>query len=272
MLDKLIEFLSNPLYNLLLASIIGIVSNLLTGKYFDRTKRLWWGSTTSWLNSSYFNQTGKLRLHYKGLDNKNQRIAEPLSVMRFVFWSNGKDTLRDEDISTRDPLIIYLPNSEILEIRPVESSNPTIRLEPNGKDSILVLFEHLERNQGGVFDVIFTGYEDTARLVGTIKGGKIATKELKISAFMALPFFPRKWRFHTRITASKWLSSLFFIFSLWATFVIIQSALEKPNANDGLLVIIQIASAVLAWAVISLPFWITPIIPKSLDEFYEEIT
>ena len=54
MLEKIIEFLSNPLYGLILATAIGIASNILTGKAFERTKRLWWGVSSDWLNYLYY--------------------------------------------------------------------------------------------------------------------------------------------------------------------------------------------------------------------------
>ncbi|MBC6963125.1 MAG: hypothetical protein DWB48_10490, partial [Nitrosomonas sp.] len=159
MLDKITEFLSNPLYSLLLATIIGVASNLLTGKYFDRTKRLWWGVSSDWLNSFYFEETKKLKITYKGTDNKYKEIIDSLSVLRFVIWSNGKDTLHSEDISSKEPLIITLEqDTEILEIRHIASSNPTLQTIPVGKNSILINFEYLKTNQGITFDVIVSGF------------------------------------------------------------------------------------------------------------------
>lgn len=273
MFENIIEFLSNPLYNLFLATIIGIVSNLLTDNYLARTKRLWWGGTIDCSDFSYFNETKKLRITYKGLENKRREIDHSLSALRFVFWSSGKDTLNGEDISTKEPLIITLNQGvEILEIRHIASSNVTIQSNPLDKYQIHVKFEYLKKNQGAVFDIIALGTISKAKLVGVLKNGEMLTKELKPPFFdIHWPFFPESWKPRIRIVAAKWLFAISFIISVWLSLTFIQTVITRDLPFQVLVFAILFASVPLSYALAGYQFWITPIIPVELAEFYEQI-
>lgn len=273
MLEKIIEFLGNPLYSLLLATAIGIVSNILTGKFFERTKRLWWGVSSDYLRSKYFNKTDKLRITYMGLDNKRRKISRSLSVLRFVIWSNGKDTLHNSDISSREPLIISLePDVEILEVRLIASSNPTIQIKPVERNSILVTFEYLKTNQGITFDVIVFGLATKANLNGVLKEGKVLTKELRQPSFeTALPFWSKKWNDHTRLNVAKWLGSIFFILSIWASLWAVSLLRSTTLYFISIPLALLMFVTVLSYFFFVYPFWTTPIVPKELTQFYDHV-
>jgi hypothetical protein len=273
MIKTITDFLGNPLYSFLLATVVGIISNLLTGKFLDRTKRLWWGVNSDWLRYFYFDETNKLKITYKGLDNRQKEVNRSLSALRFVLWSNGKDTLHNSDISSKEPLVITLePDTEILEIRPIASSNPTIQIKPLNKNAILVNFEYLKTDQGIIFDVIVLGLATKASLNGVLKDGKVLTKELRPINFMiSYSFLPRKWNQRKKITVLKWVFTSFFIFSLWTSLVIIFSLIEKTFSVDGVLLAIQMVFTALSYVFFSYPFWTTPVIPQELTQFYDDI-
>jgi hypothetical protein len=273
MLEKIIEFLSNPLYSLLLATAIGIASNILTGKAFERTKRLWWGVSPDWLNYFYFDETNKLRISYNGLDNKRKEIKQSLSVLRFVIWSQGKDSLRNDDISSKEPLIISLEqNTEILEIRQIVSTNPTLQVAPINKNSLLLDFEYLKTNQGIVFDVIVSGFASQASLNGVLKDGKVLTKELRPSAFVGgLPFVPKRLNQRTRIHISKWIITTMLILSIWLSFTFIQAIINKPFSFDSFMFIFQMVFVAFSYMFFGYPYWTTPVVPQELTKFYDSI-
>ena len=69
------EFLSDPVINLIVATLIGIVSNIITGKLLDRRKRLWWGAEVRSLRTEIFNEfnkEGKLKVFHKAQDGYHE--------------------------------------------------------------------------------------------------------------------------------------------------------------------------------------------------------
>lgn len=271
MLEEIIELLNNPLTNLVIAAIIGVLTNVITAKMFDKAKKLWWSAKSDLLNSHFFARTGKLRVSYNALNNTNRRVTS-LSVTRIVFWSGGRETLRTEDISAQAPLQIVLEEGhEILEVRPVVKSNPTIEIRPIDKRSLCLEFEYLEKGQGAVLDIVYSGYNEDISPNGVLKGGKIVTRDLTLVSIFILPYVPRRLPLRTQILISKWVLSALFLFMLWAT-LYMTTFLLNSEFDAGFWYLMRGILALLVYGGFSAWFWTKPVVPKQLAVFYGNIT
>jgi hypothetical protein len=122
-----------------------------------------------------------------GLDilYKSRRVPV-LSVSKVVFWNAGSDTLENSDIVKANPIRIccagdiQLLDAEVLSANN-KSSQFLIELA-HSENEALIKFDYLDKDQGGVIQVVHTGLRSSdLAVIGDIKGAKL--KKIRTTDF-----------------------------------------------------------------------------------------
>lgn len=167
-MNILFSFLSSPWFN-----GVSIVISLGTAYYFywisKKTKVPKYCLRSQRVLTDSISSLGPLEIHY---DQK--RIAN-LTATEFYFWNHGKETIRQEDIASSDPLQLKIKSPfTILDTKLLKTSSPSNNIIVSlseDKTIITLNFEYLDYEQGGIVQILHTG-EDSVDLIfsGTIKG------------------------------------------------------------------------------------------------------
>ena len=208
------QFLSDPVNNLLVATILGLLPTVID-KLQRKTKQIFWDFKSATLQASNLSATGKLKVSYKKSGKRSYKTAtDGLSICRFTFWNGGRDTILDTNISSVEPLLLYFGDEcEILEIRPVFYSNQSVQVQQVSENTIELSFEYIEAKQGAVFDVVYTGDIIHPYLYGVIKSGKVKKKSMSPPE-VSLSNTPRMYLLmgwmkpHQRVVFMRWLSTI----------------------------------------------------------------
>jgi hypothetical protein len=270
------QYLSDPLVNLIAATILGFIPTIID-RLQRRVKQIWWGAKSVSLPASNFAATGNLRVKYKKSGQRSFVDAtKGLSICRFVFWNNGKETILDNNISSHEPLILHFGNErEVLEIRELHYSNPSINIQKISPHHISVNFEYLENKQGAVFDIIHSGEKVTPYLAGKIKGGKVNRKlvtfpEISMSATPKLYLLMGWMKPAQQVVAMRWFSTVATISLLWF-FLMIPTFLANAESKPDWFFLVYMVLIFIAYAFTAVFSWKTAVVPVDLREFYSKL-
>lgn len=102
-------------------------------------------------------------------------MVENLTKIEIVFWNEGKDTLKNENIVIDDPLLIKFSNDTIIlsakiikQTRDINKSY--IQISKTNPNIAYFGFDYLDQNDGMIFEVIHTDINIYPEIMGTIKG------------------------------------------------------------------------------------------------------
>lgn len=132
------------------------------------------------------------KLSYLTVQYKNETV-DNLTITKLAFWNDGRQTINMIDIAEADPLrISAIHNSKILSAEVIYSRNPANRFRISDIEqytSTKLLFDYLDRNEGGVIQIIHTGKSSKdIEVKGTVKGaGEPVLKYLPSSVTLPLP-------------------------------------------------------------------------------------
>ena len=88
-------------------------------------------------------------------------------------WNAGKKTLREEDLTARDPLRLHFSGS-ILNVKIRRTSRPVAQMSAarseNDSQTVLLGFEFLDPSDGLVVQVLHSGSDEHPECLGTIIG------------------------------------------------------------------------------------------------------
>lgn len=165
-----------------------------------------------------------LQMTYSGLPIEN------LTVTKILFWNGGNDTKDDQDISRVDPLKIYIKeNYEILESNVLYSKNPANQFSvktANDKSYAILNFDYLDKDEGGIVQLIHTGTSDKdIEIRGTIKGAGKPVHAKQHLFFFNIPKYRRKIFIGVYTLIILGISMIFFIFEFALSKKIILSAI-----------------------------------------------
>lgn len=116
--------------------------------------------------------------------------VENITITKIAFWNAGRDTIKDDDVATKDPISIVLGEGlKILEdpkLRGNLDPANNIRVSPSTDlTKVNCKFEYLSKHEGFVVEIVHNGLSKSdVTLQGTIKGHKISDVER-----LGLPFF-----------------------------------------------------------------------------------
>jgi len=105
----------------------------------------------------------------------NGDMIDNITASQVLFWNNGNEIIRFQDISSSDPVRIKVDKTvKILNVKVLPSNLPpesfTVELNED-ENVVLIKFDALERGQGAVMQILHTGLPSTeVRLLGSIRG------------------------------------------------------------------------------------------------------
>jgi len=118
------------------------------------------------------------------LKKNGDEIKNPINIQRFYFWNAGKEAIKSEDILQDliiDLSINELIGEEILDFQCTSISRKDVtgfNLSKADKNSILINFDILEKNDGATCQIILEGSADTS-ISGAIEGvGTLSNQSL----------------------------------------------------------------------------------------------
>jgi hypothetical protein len=172
--EQLKDIVQHPLFGILsfLGTILGVILAIIFYRVSKREKKPYWSIGSNNLIEGFSSQVPGLEISYN-----NQKV-ENLTVSKIVFWNDGKETIHGTDIAEADPLqIIARGNVKILDIKVLKTnSEPSRFCNPDDSElqSSFVTFDFLDKNQGGIIQVIHTGTSSMdISLKGTLKGAGV---------------------------------------------------------------------------------------------------
>lgn len=270
------DFLSDPLNNLVVATILGLIPTII-GKFQSRTKQVFWDFKNATLQASNLNATGNLRVSYKKNGKRSYKIAtKGLSICRFTFWSNSRETILDSDISSSEPLFLYFDEGcEILEIREISRSNQSIQFQQVSENAVNLSFEYLESKQGAVLDVVYAGVDIRPRVYGVIKSGKVRKKSMSppVISMSATPkmYLLMGWMKPAhQVIFLRWLSTIGAITMLWLVLTTPQM-FTNPDPNVRWFFLPRMLIALISYAFLTPLTWSIAVVPVELRDFYKSI-
>jgi hypothetical protein len=122
---------------------------------------------------------------------KNESVTN-LTITKIAFWNSGRETINMVDVAEADPLRISITNnSKILSAEVIYSGNPAnkFRISEIKDNSVKLLFDYIDRNEGGIIQIIHTGKSsEDIDVKGIIKGaGKCVLRDLLPIPSFAFP-------------------------------------------------------------------------------------
>ncbi len=102
-------------------------------------------------------------------------LVENLTKIEIVFWNQGKDTLKNENIVVDDPLLFKFSDDTIIlsakiikQTRDINKSY--IKISKTNPNIAHFGFDYLDQNDGMIFEIIHTDIKIYPEIMGTIKG------------------------------------------------------------------------------------------------------
>ena len=159
----------NPELSVVLAAVgllVGIVGTLVAVKS-RRIRKPRFAVSGQNLIRDFAARLEGLDIRYRG-----QPIST-LTVTKVAIWNKGSETIKSEDIASSDPLRISILGGEILDIEVIQTTKPSnlFKVAMGSEDEALVRFEYLDKNDGGVVQLLHTGSSPAkVRVLGAIIG------------------------------------------------------------------------------------------------------
>lgn len=245
----------------ILSVAIGIIS-LIIGIFLSikgwRFKRPKYFIRSNNLIQNFEDKLSGLVINYKGEPVKN------LTVTKIAFWNHGRETINYSDIPDADPIRIEakgdckILHAEIIWIK--NSANKFKVSEIDNYKSVKILFDYLDKNEGGIIQIVHTGKSSKdIEIKGCVKGGK----PVKLKT----PIFPVSQRIKEMISGGYWLGIIYILFFIFPKFVIkIQQKLNITFKQWHLVFIYIVGGFLLLFIsiyIISILFF--PNLPRGFD-------
>jgi hypothetical protein len=156
----------------IMLGLAGLIAGYIFYRKSIRIKQLLYSLKTDNLIKDNVAQLSGLVITCSG---RNVKI---LSASNIVIWNNGSETIDLLDIVKSNPLRIHAGQEVlILDAKITKASNSSCQLAVNvsaDAQYALITFEYLDREQGGIIQLVHTGLSSSDLLVvGDIKGAKL---------------------------------------------------------------------------------------------------
>ncbi len=169
---------------------VAIVSILVAYVFYrkgQRVRKPSWDIRSENLITDYAKRLPGIEVVYLG-----QQVGN-LTVSKVMFWNDGRETVRHEDVAEADPIRVVskapaaILSAEVLQVNS-EPNSFSVSLEPAVKAAYLH-FEYIDHGEGAVIQVIHSGRSsEDVDVIGTVKGaGKPARKHIKVIRYLPLP-------------------------------------------------------------------------------------
>ncbi len=161
-------FINNPVWTLLISVIIAIVIAVVSYRKGRKIKKPTYYVKSNNLFTDFSSKITKLKMLY------GDTPIERLTASKVAFWNDGTETINKEDIVGSEPLRIEAVGScDIVDasiIKEIDSVNK-FRVEIVNKKEVKILFDFLDKGQGGAIQIMHTGKESSdIKVDGFVKG------------------------------------------------------------------------------------------------------
>jgi len=169
MFKAILNFLSTP-WGVLIGWILGIITAIIVYYKQKKEKTPVYGRQTFPLIIKTGQTPKKFEIRYDG------QIIDNISLTKFSFWNAGKETIKQGDITSADPLVIKSKqNATIYDFEITYSDNVNnfqiIKLDDH---TLKVTFDFIDLNQGIVLNIYHNGItSDDIYCSGTFIGGNL---------------------------------------------------------------------------------------------------
>ena len=167
--------LKNPLvaFGTIILAIIGIILTIVSIYKGRGKKSIRYNIETNLLIENFEQKIKNITIQYSGKD------INSLSVTKFLFWNNGTETIRQNDIPIKDKFSITIKDDNyILDKSIIEETNKSNNIDINlsdDKKKIDIDFEYFDKGDSFTIQIFHTGSKSTDfDINGSIMGfGKI---------------------------------------------------------------------------------------------------
>jgi hypothetical protein len=171
-------FIDNPWMALVvfLIAIVGIILTTIFGLKSLKKKHPMIEMKSDNLIKDFTGKFDGLKIELEG------KACENLTATKIVFWNNGRETISDTDIpELAEMSIVPKKDIKIFASKVIKVANKANNFSIiNLTDKILIKFEYLDKNEGGVIQILHSGESGEDLIVnGTIKGfGKLENNKI----------------------------------------------------------------------------------------------
>lgn len=168
-MDKILNFLTNPLFAVFLTLLFGILAIILY--YHSPPKVIKCLISSNKLIDNTQSQFSNLSILYRG------KQVEKLIVSKITFWNSSFSTIRKEDLIEKSPFFVTIDDGEILEISVLNGKDTPNQVNADFIDnySAKISFDYLDHKEGGIIQVVHTGNQEV-NISKKLMGGKIVKK------------------------------------------------------------------------------------------------
>lgn len=172
---------SNPIAWLFMA-IIGICALILAYKSTPQKVLKFSIENTNIIKNTKSNLE-KLEIIYAGKPINN------LTISKVTFWNGSFPTINKTDIIENAPLSICASNGKILDasILAGDDTSNRISIDLDNNTSPLISFDYLDKNEGGIIQVVHTGNSDSINFSRKIKGGNVKQIKRRLLSIIITP-------------------------------------------------------------------------------------
>lgn len=172
-MDKILNFLSNPLFGIILTVLFGVLAIILY--YRSPPKVIKCQVSSNQLIDNTQARFSNLSILYGG------KKVEKLMVSKVTFWNSSFSPIKKEDLIKKAPFSVMIEDGEILEFSVLEGEDTPNEINIDFVDncSVKISFDYLNHKEGGIIQIIHTGNMGI-NISEKIMGGKIVKYNKKL--------------------------------------------------------------------------------------------
>lgn len=210
-----------------------------------------------------------------------EKKKKNINIARYAIWNSGTKYINDFDLAKAAPLCLEGKNAtKVFGARIVDVTDPTndFRCYMQDDRKVVIDFDYMNKGDGLVIEILYSGNIDDIVFTGRIKGGKIKPSYSVVETFS-------KWQWIYNIITSKIVSFIVIAFAfVFCPIAYLQSAnyVAIPNnffeIEDGILSRIADGFMILCLIAfsgcVSIPFIMRlfrPRLPKKLKSSFQYI-
>lgn len=161
-------FINNPFWTLIISVIIAIVIAVFAYRKGRKVKKPRYYVKSHNLFTDFSSKITKLTMLY------SDTPIERLTASKIAFWNDGTETIDKVDRVDTEPLRIEAVGScDILDATVIKEINPVnkFRVEVIDEKKVRILFDFLDKGQGGAIQIMHTGKDSSdIEVNGFVKG------------------------------------------------------------------------------------------------------
>lgn len=183
------NLVSNPIF-VLISFVLGVLGVVFSFIFYFKSKK----EKKPYYREKSFTLIENLSSQVEGIKIfHNEKEIENLTITKMILWNGGKETIKNDDVTTIEPLKIKsTDDSEILDAKIIAQSNEANNFSLHSaedKKSYELKFEYIDYENVVVFQIIHTSKsEQPLEFEGIIKGAGHLSKIEKKASFLSKYF------------------------------------------------------------------------------------